>query len=232
MTAGDGFGGFPKRAFDFLGGLEDNNNREWFESNRDVFESCLLRPAQDFVVEMGERLKTLSPSVSAIPLIDKSIFRIYRDTRFSTDKTPYKTHIGILFWDGSRKKLENPNYYVQLNKSSIFVGAGEYIFPSDTLKSYRDSVVHPRRGAELRRILKNITGNPTYRIGGDHYKRVPRGYDPDHPNAVLLQHNGLYTYSECALPEEIYSGRFIDYCFRIFRDMYPLQEWLAGVNHL
>ena len=232
MTGSERFKGFSKKTFDFLSDLEENNNREWFESNRDVFEGCVLGPAQDFVIEMGERLKTLSPTVAAVPLIDKSIFRIYRDTRFSTDKTPYKTHLGILFWDGPRKKLENPNYYVQLNKSSIFVGAGEYIFPPDLLRSYRDSVVHPGRGAELRRILDGIGANPSYKIGGRHYKRVPRGYDPEHPNAELLHHNGLYAYSESALPEEIYSRRFIDYCFDMFRDMYPLQKWLARANHL
>lgn len=169
---GDGeFGGFSKETFDFLRDLELNNSREWFESNRGVFEDRVLRPAQDFVVEMGERLKTISPRVSAIPLIDKSIFRIYRDTRFSTDKTPYKTHIGMLFWEGPRKKLENPNYYVQLNKSSIFIGAGEYRFPADLLGPYRDSVVHPKRGAELKRILDRITVNPSYKIGGLHYKK-------------------------------------------------------------
>jgi uncharacterized protein (TIGR02453 family) len=232
MTGSERFKGFSKKTFDFLSDLEENNNREWFESNRDAFEGCVLGPAQDFVIEMGERLKTLSPTVAAVPLIDKSIFRIYRDTRFSSDKTPYKTHLGILFWDGPRKKLENPNYYVQLNKSSIFVGAGEYIIPADLIRAYRDSVVHPRRGSELKKILDGIVANPSYKIGGRHYKRVPRGYDPEHPNAELLHHNGLYAYSESALPEDIYSRRFIDYCFDIFRDMYPLQKWLARANHL
>ncbi len=232
MDGDNKFGGFPEEAFNFLRDLELNNNREWFESNRSVYEDRVLRPAQEFVVGMGERLKSISPRVSAIPLIDKSIFRIYRDTRFSNDKTPYKTHIGLLFWEGPRKKLENPNYYVQLNKSSIFVGAGEYIFPPDLLRSYRDSVVHPRRGAELKRILDGIAPNPSYKIGGRHYKKVPRGYDPGHPNAGLLLHNGLYAYSESALPEEIYSPSFVDYCFGMFRDMHPLQKWLARTNHL
>ena len=228
---GDGkFGGFSKETFDFLTDLELNNSREWFESNRSVFEDSVLLPAQGFVVDMGDRLKTISPRVSAIPLIDKSIFRIYRDTRFSSDKTPYKTHIGLLFWEGPRKKLENPNYYVQLNKSSIFVGAGEYCFPADLLGSYRDSVVHPKRGTELKRILDRITANPSYKIGGRHYKKIPRGYDPGHQNAGLLFHNGLYTYYESALPDEVYSPRFVDYCFNILREMSPLQEWLTRVN--
>jgi uncharacterized protein (TIGR02453 family) len=226
------FEGFPKETFDFLRDLELNNNRSWFESNRGVYEDRVLRPAQEFVVEMGDRLKTISPRVSAIPLVDKSIFRLYRDTRFSKDKTPYKTHIGLLFWQGPRKKLENPNYYVQLNKSSIFVGAGEYRFPADLLRPYRDSVVHRKRGTELRKILDRITANPSYKIGGRHYKRVPRGYDPDHPNAELLLHNGLYAYYEVALPDEAYSSRFVDYCFGILKEMSPLQGWLARVNNI
>ena len=232
MSDGQGFSGFTKKTFDFLNSLEENNNREWFETNREIYEDYVLRPAQDFVIEMGEMLKTLSPSVSAVPLIDKSIFRLYRDTRFSSDKTPYKTHLGILFWDGPRKKLENPNYYVQLNKSSIFVGAGEYRFPPDLMGSYRDSVVHPELGKELGRILNRITKNPSYKIGGEHYKRVPRGYDPGHPNARFLLHNGLYAYCESVIPEEVYSGSFIDFCFGIFSDMHPLQKWLARSNHL
>lgn len=222
------FKGFSQETFKFIADLEMNNNKEWFEENRNIFEDCVLRPAQDFVVELGELLKTVSPCVSAIPLIDKSIFRIYRDTRFSSDKTPYKTHIGMLFWEGPRKKLENPNYYVQLNKSSIFVGAGEYRFPADLLRSYRDSVVHPKRGAELKRILDRITVNPSYKIGGRHYKKVPRGYDPGHPNAGLLFHNGLYTYYESALPDEAYSPRFVDYCSKILTDMSPLFRWLLS----
>lgn len=224
------FGGFSKETFNFLKELELNNNKEWFESNRSTFEDRVLLPAQAFVVEMGERLKTISPRVSAIPLIDKSIFRLYRDTRFSTDKTPYKTHLGILFWEGRRKKLENPNYYVQLNKSSVFIGAGEYLFPPDLLVPYRNSVMHSKRGAELKRILNQITRNPSYRIGGQLYKRIPRGYDPDHPNAGFLLHKGLYTYYEDALPDEVYSSRFVHYCYGIFSDMSPLFKWLTRVN--
>jgi uncharacterized protein (TIGR02453 family) len=229
MTTERKFGGFTKETFRFLTELEINNKREWFEEHRKLFEEHVLEPAQEFVVEMGERLKTVSPKIVAIPKTDKSIFRLYRDTRFSEDKTPYKTHVGILFWDGPRKKLGNSNYYVQLNKSSIFVGAGMYRFPNDLVRSYRDSVIHEKRGAELGRILKRITGNPSYKIGGQHYKRIPVGYYPDHPNVDLLLHNGLYAYCESPLPEEVYSSGFVGYCFNILKNMSPLHNWLTGL---
>lgn len=229
MTSERKFGGFTKETFGFLKELELNNTREWFEEHRCVFDDHVLGPAQDFVVEMGDRLKTISPRISAIPQTDKSIFRLYRDTRFSKDKTPYKTHIGILFWEGPGKKLENSGYYLQLNKSSIFLGAGMYCFPQQKLRPFRDSVVDGRKGKGLGKIIKAIAANPSYRIGGQHYKRVPAGYDPGHPKADLLLHNGLYAYYESSLPGEIYSSRFVDYCFGIFRDMSPLHKWLRDL---
>lgn len=230
MVGGDGFDGFTTETFKFLKELEQNNNKEWFQEQRDVFDEHVLEPAQAFVVQMGERLRAISPKVVAIPKTDKSIFRIYRDTRFAADKAPYKTHVGILFWEGKGKKLENTGYYLQLNKSSIFMGAGMYCFPKDLLKPFRDSVVDPGRGAELDKAIERIKRSGPYDIGGEHYKRVPAGYDVDSRNSGLLLHNGLYAYYERPLPREIYSSDFVDYCFKIFRDMSPLHFWLLNLS--
>lgn len=224
------FGGFTKETFKFLKGLEKNNTKEWFGDNRDIYDEHVLEPAQEFVTEMGERLRSITPKVVAIPKTDKSIFRIYKDVRFSKDKTPYKTHVGIFFWDGKRKKLENPGFYLQLNKNSIFIAGGLYIFPKDLLRPYRDSVVDPKRGKELRSIIKRITKNPSYKVGDAHYKRVPRGYDPEHPNAELLLYNGIHAYFESPIPKEIYDSDFIDYCYKIFKDFSPLHSWLLCLN--
>ena len=229
MTIKADFPGFSKETFEFLSDLERNNSREWFQERRDLYDEYVLDPSQRFVVDMGERLKTISPKVVANPKIDKSIFRIYRDTRFSADKTPYKTHVGIFFWEGGRKKLGNSGYYLQLNKSSIFIGGGIYGLPKDMLKTFRDSVVDGKKGRELQKILEEIQDNKSYKVGGEHYKRLPSGYDPEHPNARLLLHNGLYAYTESALPDEIYSSGFVDYCFGIFRDLSPLHEWLVKI---
>ena len=228
MAVMDEFDGFTKDTFKFLKNLEKNNKREWFEEHRDTYEEAVLQPALSFVAGMGERLRSIAPDIVAIPKTDKSIFRIYKDIRFSKDKTPYKTHVGIFFWEGKRKKLENPGFYLQLNKSSIFVAGGLYIFPKDLLKPYRDSVVDPEKGAELKRVIKKITKNPSYNVGDSHYKRVPRGYDPEHPNAGLLLYNGIHAYCENPLPEEIYSSEFIEYCYRIFRDFSPLHSWVRN----
>ncbi len=220
------FNGFAKSTFKFFKDLENNNTREWFEGNRGVFEKNVLEPAQEFVMEMGERLKVLSPKIEAIPKTDKSIFRIYRDVRFSKDKTPYKTHLGIFLWEGPRKKLGNPGFYLQLDKSQIFIAGGLYQLPSDLMKPYRDAVSNTKKGAEVRKILKNISKNPSYNLGGNHYKRIPRGYDPDNPNSDLLLHNGLYVYHEGPIPKEVHSKDFLDYSFKLFNDILPLHNWI------
>lgn len=87
---------FPFEAIKFLSKLKNNNNKEWFESHREEFISSVLEPAQEFVVVLGELLRTIVPEIISIPKIDKSIFRLHRDVRFGKDKSPYKTNLGIL----------------------------------------------------------------------------------------------------------------------------------------
>ncbi len=226
MTNAAKFNGFSKATFKFFKDLENNNKKEWFEKNREVFEKNVLEPAQDFVMEMGERLKSKCPKIVAIPKTDKSIFRIYRDVRFSKNKTPYKTHLGIFLWEGPRKKLGNPGFYLQLDKSSILIAGGQYSFPDELLKSYRDTVSDPKKGAEVAKIVNKLSKKETFKLGGSHYKKVPRGYDKDNPNAELLLHNGLYFYYEGPIPKEATSRDFLDYSYDIFMEIYPLHKWL------
>ena len=159
MTKKESFHGFTKETFKFFKDLEENNTREWFEENRTLYEKNVMETAQEYVMEMGERLKSISPKIVAIPKTDKSIFRIYRDVRFSKDKTPYKTHLGIFFWEGPKKKLGNPGYYLQLDKSSILIAGGLYSLPNDIVKTYRDAISDSKKGTEIARILKKITKN-------------------------------------------------------------------------
>ena len=105
------FDGFSHDTVAFFEALQENNNKEWFNENKTNFERNVLEPARGFVVALGQRLKEkISQDIIADPRTDKSIFRLYRDTRFSKNKSPYKTHMGIFFWEGERKKLENPGF--------------------------------------------------------------------------------------------------------------------------
>ena len=131
---------FPQNTINFLTKLSKNNSKIWFETNREKFNEDFLSPALQFVIEMGEKLSTISPNINAIPKIDKSIFRLHRDIRFSKDKSPFKTNMGLYFWEGRGKKMECSGFYFHLEPKMFFVGAGMYMFTKEQLLNYRQII--------------------------------------------------------------------------------------------
>jgi len=220
------FSGFTKDTVRFYTALRKNNNRDWFEKNRAVYDDHVLAPAKLFVTAMGERLKRIAPRVVAVPAVNKSIFRIHRDTRFSLDPAPYKTHLGIYFWDGARPKMESAGFYFQLEPPHVYLGGGMYLIPDSLLGRYRQAVVDRKRGVELGKIVAALRAREGFSVEGEHYKRVPAGFDPGHPNAALLKHKGLFAGFETNIPEALYSARLVDYCFERFEPVEPLNRWM------
>jgi uncharacterized protein (TIGR02453 family) len=223
------FEGFKKEGIQFLEKLKDNNNKEWFNSNKHIFENELLDPARSFVMLMGEKLQKWAPEINADPRRDKSIFRIYRDTRFSKDKSPYKTHLGIFFWEGHLPKMECSGLYFHLEPPNLGLFAGMHQFSPGLLKVYRDAVIDPAAGKELETSLEKIKRAGSYDTGGLHYKRVPKGYNPAHPRAELLRYNGLWAGNSIPIPSELYSEKIIDFCVSRFVDMLPVHQWLVAL---
>ena len=231
MSSVSTFAGFPREVIAFYEDLRQNNDRGWFQAHKADYDRYVTAPAQDFVRAMGERLPMLSLHFVADTRLNGSgsIFRIYRDTRFSKDKTPYKTFQGIYFWEGGRKKLENSGFYFHLEPPRVTLGSGIYILPRRFLDVYRDAVVDPEHGAALVRAVEQVTATGPYQIGGRHYKRIPRGYDPDHELADYLLFNGLYASCEGPIPEELYTAELVDWCFERFQDMYPIHQWVVAM---
>jgi uncharacterized protein (TIGR02453 family) len=228
------FTGFREDTLRFYRDLAINNKKEWFDDHRGDFEEHVMAPARDFVIDMGERLKIIAPNVKADPRVNKSLFRINRDVRFSKDKSPYKTHLAIYFWEGRKKRMECSGFYFHVEPEKLLIGAGIYMFPKEHLDEYRDSVVHPVHGPKLVEAIKSIEGSASVKgeggcgiYGGEKYKRVPRGYDPDHERADLLLNKGLTAFAESDIPDEFYSEALIDYSFEYFRKMAPLHRWLV-----
>ena len=227
MNPNDVLKNFPKRTAGYLNKLSRNNNREWFEANRNIYNSNFLEPLIYFVEEMGEKLLKLDPEITAIPKIDKSIFRLHRDWRFSKNKEPYKTNAGILFWNGKAKKMESSSFYFHVEPKMFGVGVGMYIIPKHLLKPYRDAVADPVTGKELNRVVKKIEKNGLYKVSGKNYKRIPKGYDPDSPYADYLLHDGLFGWYESKNAKELYDGNAVDLIYKTFKDMLPLHQWLV-----
>jgi len=225
MTDPAVFSGFTKETVRFFNGLRRNNNREWFTAHREIYDKDVMEPAKAFVTAMGEKLRTVVPRIVAVPLVNKSIFRLNRDTRFSLDPSPYKTNLGLYFWEGTKPRMESPGFYFHLEPPDLFIGGGFYMFPDALLPRYRRAVVDPKLGKELQKILAELATHKGYETGGTHYKRVPAGYDPAHPNAELLKHNGLYTGWESKVPEELFTAGLVDFCFARYRPLVPLHRW-------
>ncbi len=225
----DGFDGFFKETLDFFKELKSNNSKEWFDQNQRSYEDYVLSPARDFITTMGERLRGLSPAINADPRVNKSLFRINRDTRFSKDKSPYKTNLGIVFWEADIPRMESSVFYLHLEYSSLMLGAGIYKFTKSQLAAYRESVLHPVYGEELADIVEELSGKG-FDFGGKNYKKVPGGYDAGHKNAGLLLYDGLYADKSFEIPEAFFSAGFIAFCFEIYKEMLPIQKWLSQLT--
>ena len=218
------FQGFPKQGLRFLTQLGKNNDREWFAKHKDEYEEFLLEPAMDFVVALGQELKKFAPGVKADPRINGSIQRIYRDTRFSKDKTPYKTHLAMGFPIGA-KRGEGPSFYIYLTPKGVGMGGGWYMFDKPTMLRYRALVDDDKRGVALAKAVATVRKNGLA-LEGANYKRVPPPFPQDHVRADLLKHGGIYAWGEHKVPAELHTAKFPAWCAREMKKTKPLLDWL------
>lgn len=223
--AENGCANFPNDAARFLTRLTQNNSKAWFDAHRGEYQAQLAEPAKDFVVAMGARMARIDPGIRAEPKVNGSIFRINRDTRFSKDKSPYKDHLALIFWRGEGRNRECPGYYVRLSPRSLGLATGLYQMTDAKLARYRSAVLDATEGGELAELLAKLERGGD-QIGGEKFKRVPRGLPADHANAELLKHKGLYAWVETAPLPDLTGDAFADFCFDHFRRMAPLEAWL------
>ncbi len=221
------FEGFPPAGLRFLADLAQNNHRSWFDDHRTVWEEQLLRPAKLFVEAVGAEFARADIAVHAEPKINGSIFRINRDTRFSKDKSPYKTHLDMWFWQGTGPSRACPGYFLRLRSSSLVLGAGMHAFDKDVLAQYREDVIDDRRGVALVKAIEAVESAGPYDVGGQALKRVPRGFDAEHDRAQWLMHKGLHAGLDLPVAEEALAPSFPGFCAEHFRDLAPLQDWLV-----
>lgn len=225
------FSHFPNETIEFYRELDHNNNRKWFEAHKQDYLEYVQKPSLAFIPAMGERLKEISSNIvyDARTNGAGSLMRIYRDIRFSPDKTPYKTNLGIVFWEGEGKKSENPGFYFHVAPYGIGFFSGMYGFNKQMLNAYRAAVIDNTLGVELVKVINNIQSSG-YETGGEHYKRVPRSFDPEHPRADLLKYNTLYASISDLNPELMMQPEFMDVAFGHWKKMAPLHHWLVKVT--
>ena len=171
--------GFEKASIEFLEQLAANNNREWFAENKTRYEEQVLDVALRFIQSMQDPLAKIAPHFTAVPQrVGGSLMRVYRDTRFSKNKLPYKTNIGIQFRHEQARDVHSPGYYVHVDPGQVFIGVGMWRPESDALLAIRQRIV--ARPAEWQRVLGDRTFRRHFELGGESLSRAPRGFDKDH----------------------------------------------------
>jgi uncharacterized protein (TIGR02453 family) len=192
------FPGFPKEGLDFFRSLSRNNRREWFQPRKHIFETHLKQPMRELVIEVNREMSRFAPEYITDP--DKAIYRIYRDTRFSKDKTPYKDHIAASFHRRSAGAHSEAGFYFAVSHKEVAVGGGVYMPPPETLQAIRAHVAGNH--AEFRKLirgraLRELLGE----MQGSQLSRVPKGFTTDHPAADLVRYKQFLFYIE--LPPEL-----------------------------
>ncbi len=199
------FRGWPVEAIEFFEGLEADNSKSYWQAHKHVYEQAVRAP-------MDELLAELAPEFG-----EGKVFRPYRDVRFSTDKTPYKTRIYAATTSGT---------YVQFSADGLGAARGYYMLTPDQLERYRRAVTDDASGSELAGIVARIEAGGVDVIGHGSLKTVPRGYPKDHPRADLLRHKGLTTWKHWPPARWMGTTAAKDRVVAVWRASEPLQNWL------
>jgi uncharacterized protein (TIGR02453 family) len=217
------FEGFPKEGLQFLKKLKRNNNRTWFEGHKHEYEDFLKLPMQSFIFSLQPYFQSFAPEFDLSP--KRSIFRIYRDIRFSNDKTPYKTHIAAHFvLRGKEKGFVGSGYYFHIEPGEVFIGGGIYMPESDQLKGIRKAIVlHPE---EFLSILNDRKFKKQFgELEGNRLQRIPKGYDETHPMAEWLKLKQFFVGKSLA-ESSCYKASLVETIAAVCKDAAPLVKFL------
>lgn len=226
MTGADTRFAFPADTLAFLGDLGRNDTKPWFEANRARYQAAYVDPAKAFVETIALVLDDIVPGIHAEPRVLGSIFRINRDTRFSTDKRPYKDHLDFWFWQGDRKRAVS-GLFVRISPDLMGVGAGSHGFDKAALERFRRAVADDDAGAALARGAASIE-RAGYAIDGATYKRAPRGYSADGPAARFLLHSALFVHHNEPADLALDEARLVPTLTRHWAAFAPLHHWLVA----
>jgi uncharacterized protein (TIGR02453 family) len=223
------FHGFPKQGIDFLKKLKKNNNRPWFQAHKDAYEENVKFPMQCLIASIAEKMGDIAPEIEFNP--KKSIFRIYRDVRFSRNKAPYKTNVAASFSFKTKSKspVETPGLYLGIAPGEIFIGGGVYMPTGDQLKAIRKAMVE--RPDEYLAVVQNRRFKKEFGgIQGEKLAKAPLGYPKDHPMIEHLKHKQFFVGKEYNDESICLKPRFLGLAVQVLTDTMPLVRWLANTT--
>ena|GEM_PF-20467 len=224
------FGGFNRSLMKFLVELKANNNRDWFQENKPRYEAEVLTPSLEFIRAMGPLLKKISPElIASDKRVGGSLMRVYRDTRFASDKTPYKTNVGIHFRHEMGKDAYCPGLYLHIAPEECFLGAGIWHPDSATLKKIREAI--DERSKDWKRARDNKKFNEHFELAGEKLKTSPRDYDKDHPMIEDLRRKDFIGV-KAIRESEVFKKDFLAESVAAFVAAKPLMKFVCDSIHV
>ena len=216
---------FDPATIKFLVELKSNNNRDWFNENKKRYESDVLDVALNFIQSMHDPLAEFAPHFTAIPKrMGGSLMRVYRDTRFSKNKTPYKTNIGIQFRHEQAKDVHSPGYYVHIDPDEVFLGVGMWRPAPEALAGIRQRISDKQ--GEWQRALGDRKFSGHYHLGGQVLTRPPRGFAKDHPMIEDIKRKDFIAVKNMDLTEAL-QPRFQQKVETAFKAATPYMRFLC-----
>lgn len=221
------FDGLPNDYFKFFAELTENNNRDWFNDNKARFRTSVQEPLAEFVEAMAPRIAKVSKHITADPRLNGgSVFRIYKDVRFSKDKTPYKTHGAVQFRHALGKDAHAPGFYVHIDPKEIFYGGGIWTPPSPTLLKIREAI------RDKSKEWKNATTSTAFKkrfgdVRGDSLTRPPRGFDADDPMIDDIKRKSFFAMAQ-GKRAQTKKAAFCDDVEAAMKDAAPMMKFLCA----
>ncbi len=221
------FEGFPKEGISFMTRLKKNNNRPWFQKHKADYEENVRFPMQCLIASLAQNMAEVAPEFSFDP--KRSIFRIYRDVRFSNNKAPYKTNVAASFeLRGKKNPTETPGLYIGIEPGEIFVGGGLYMPTGPQLKAIRAAVA--QRSQDFLSIVEDRGFKRRFGgIMGEKLQKAPLGYPKDHPMIDYLRFKQWFIGVEWG-HTECFSPKFADRVTAVFADAMPFLRWLIRAS--
>lgn len=218
------FSGFPETGLSFLRDLGRHNDRDWFEAHRTVWDDQIIPAMLDWCGELSDRLRDVMPRIVFVPRVGGSVYRLNRDIRFSRDKSPYKTHVAALLWEGAEKH-DAPGVYLHVSPGEVIFGGGLYVFEEGRIDRFR-RLLHADGAAE--RLAEALVKAKKHglKADGEKLQRPPRGFDPEGPYADLARYKGLVVGKTVKPGAWLHSREALERSEAMARAYLPLHQWL------
>ena len=217
-----------KATFQFLKDLKENNDRDWFTANKDRYQSA-KEEFDHFINALISEIAKFDPHIAHFTAKD-CVFRIYRDVRFSKDKSPYKTHFGAHVTSAPKKSEihTRAGYYIHLEPGASMLAGGAYLPESKWLRSIREKIYSETK--DFKKILHSKTFKETFgELEGEKLQRPPKDFPADHPEIELLKHKSFLATHKLK-DKEVLASDFLDHSSKVFKALAPFDAFLNAAN--